>query len=87
MCAYSIVSKSFATPWTGVRQAPPSPGFPRQEYWSWLPFLPPRDLPNPGIKPVSLICPALAGGFFTAVPPGKHMNKLKPAPNALGHRY
>ena len=36
-----------------------------QEYWSGLPQLPPQDLPNPGIKPVSLKPPALAGGFFT----------------------
>ena len=28
-------------------------GFPRQEYWSGLPFPPPGDLPNPGIKPAS----------------------------------
>ena len=42
-------------------------GFSRQEYWSGLPFPPPGDLPNPGIKPTS---PALAGGFFTAEPPG-----------------
>ena len=26
---------------------------------------PPRDLPNPGIKPTSLMSPELAGGFFT----------------------
>ena len=26
---------------------------------------PPGDLPNPGIEPMSLISPALAGGFFT----------------------
>ena len=37
-------------------------GFSRQEHWSGLPFPPPRDLPNPGIKPAS---PALAGRFFT----------------------
>ena len=37
-------------------------GFPRQEDWSGLPFPPPRDLPDPGIKPV---LPALAGGFLT----------------------
>ena len=43
-------------------------GFPRQEYWSGLPFPSPGDLPNPGIKPASL---ALAGGFFTTEPPGK----------------
>ena len=29
------------------------------------------DLPNPGMEPASLASPALAGGFFTTVPPGK----------------
>ena len=43
-------------------------GFSRQEYWSGLPCPPPGDLPNPGIEPVSLVCPALAGGFFTTEP-------------------
>jgi len=37
-------------------------GFPRQEYWSGLPFPSPGDIPDPGIEPTS---PALAGGFFT----------------------
>ena len=46
-------------------------GFSRQEYWSGLPFPPPRDLPDPGIKPASLGSPALADGFFTSVPGGK----------------
>ena len=41
-------------------------GFPRQEYWSGLPFPSPGDLPNPGIGPTS---PALAGEFFTTEPP------------------
>ena len=40
-------------------------GFSRQEHWSGLPGSPPGDLPNPGIKPSSLLSPALAGGFFT----------------------
>ena len=40
-------------------------GFSRQEYWSGLPCLPPGDLPDPEIKPMSLMSPALAGGFFT----------------------
>ena len=44
----------FATLWTVARQAPPSKGFSRQEYWSEQPFLPPRDLPDPGTEPVSL---------------------------------
>ena len=39
--------------------------FSRQEYWSGLSFSPPGDLPEPGIKPTSLMSPALAGGFFT----------------------
>ena len=51
-------------------------GFSRQEYWSGLPFPTPRGLPDPGIKLVSLAPPALAGGFFTSVPPGKHHRKL-----------
>ena len=40
-------------------------GFSRQEYWSGLPCPPPGDLPNPGIEPMSLMSPALAGQFFT----------------------
>ena len=47
-------------------QAALSMGFPRQEYWSGSPFPPPRDLPDPGIEPMSLTSPALAGGLFTA---------------------
>ena len=43
-------------------------GFPRQEYWSGLPFPPPGDLPDPGMEPISS---ASAGGFFYAKPPGK----------------
>ena len=43
-------------------------GFPRQEYWSVLPFPSPGDLPNSGTEPVS---PALAGGFLTTEPPEK----------------
>ena len=39
-------------------------GFFRQEFWNRLPFPPPEDLPNPGIKPMSLVFPALAGRFF-----------------------
>ena len=46
-------------------QALLSMGFPRQEYWSGLPFPSPGDLPDRGIDPVSLRSPALAGGFFT----------------------
>ena len=62
------MSDSFVTPWTVACQAPLSMGFPRQEYWSGLPFPSSGDLPNPGIEPSS---PALAGGFFTTEPLGK----------------
>ena len=51
--------------WTVAHQAPLSMGFSRQEYCSGLPCPPPGDLPHPGIKPESLLSPALAGGFFT----------------------
>ena len=54
-----------ATSWPIDRWAPLSMGFPRQEYWSGLPFPVQGDLPNPGIAPMSLASPTLAGGFFT----------------------
>ena len=44
----------FATPWTVAYQAPPSMGFSRQEYWSGLLFPSLGDLPDPGIKPMTL---------------------------------
>ena len=53
--------------------APPSMGLSRQEYWNGLPFPPQRDLPDPGIEPVSPVSPALARGFFTSESPGKSM--------------
>ena len=68
-CPLSHV-RLFATPWTVACQAPLSMGFPRQEYWSGLPFPSPGDLPDPGIKPISLASPALVGRFFTTAPPG-----------------
>ena len=55
----------FATPRTVARQAPLSRGFPRQEYWSGLPFLSPGDFPYPGIEPASAESLALADEFFT----------------------
>ena len=58
----------FVTPWTVAPQVPLSMEFPRQGYWSGLPLLIPGDLPDPGIKPTSLLSPALAGRFFTTAP-------------------
>ena len=59
------------TPWTVAHQAPLSMGFSKQDSWNELPFPTQRDLPDPGIKPSSLVSPALANGFFITVPPGK----------------
>ena len=64
----SVMSDSFETLCTGARQAPLSMGFLRQEYWSWLPFPSPGDLPDPGIEPRS---PALQADSLPSEPPGK----------------
>ena len=56
----------FANLWTIACQASLSMGFSRQEYWSGLPLLSLGDLPDPGIKLISLMSPALVGRFFTA---------------------
>ena len=53
------------TQWTVAHQPPLSIGVSMQEYWSGLPYPPPGNLPDPGIKPVSLMSPVLAGRFFT----------------------
>ena len=55
------MSPTLATSKTEARQAPLSGGFPRQEYWSGLPFVSPGDLSDPGIEPAP---PALAGRLF-----------------------
>ena len=47
----------FSTPWTVAHEAPLSMGFPRQEYWSGLPFPSPGDFSRSGIEPEA---PALA---------------------------
>ena len=62
----------FETLWTIAYQTLLSMGFPRQYYWSGLPFPSLGDLPDPGIEPTSLRSPALAGKFFTLVPPGEY---------------
>ena len=59
------------TPWTIAHQAPLSMEFPRQEYWSGVPFSTPGDLPNSGIEPVSLASPALQADSLPTKSPGK----------------
>ena len=68
-----LITKSCPTPFVTpmdyiALQAPVSVGFPRQEYWSGLPFPSPGDLPDPGTEPLS---PAVVDGFFTPEPPGQ----------------
>ena len=59
--AFSVLCRSscvqlFATPWMVAHQAPLSMGFPRQEYWSELPFSSPGNLPDPGMNSGLLHC-------------------------------
>jgi len=61
----------FATLFTVAHQAPLPMGFAGHECWSGLPFLPPEDLPNLGIKLASPGSPELVGGFFYTELPGK----------------
>ena len=56
----------FVTPWAVAFQAPLSMGFSRQEYWNRLLFPLPGVLPNPGIKPRSLVSTAWTVVFFTS---------------------
>ena len=71
LCACWVLSRFsrvclFVILWTvAPRQGPLSMGFSKQEHWSGLPFPPPGELPDPGIKPTSLMSPASAFGFFT----------------------
>ena len=55
-------------PWTVARQAPPSMGFSRQDYWNGLPFPSPGDLPDPGTEPRS---PALQADSLPSGLPGE----------------
>ena len=57
--------------------------FPKQEYWSGLPFPSPGCLLNPGIQPRS---PALAGRFFTSQPPAAAAKLLQLCPTLRPHR-
>ena len=65
------------THWDPLDCCPPGSsvhGIFQGEHWNGLPFPVPEDLPDPGIKPKSLMSPALASRFFTIAPPGKPNN-------------
>ena len=53
-------------PQWSVARIPLSMGFSGQEYWSGSPYSSPGDIPNPGIKPMSLTSTTLAGSLFSA---------------------
>ena len=66
--SHPVVSDSLRPYSLLPHQAPLSMGFPRQEYWSGLPFPFPGDIPDPGIK---LVSHALVSRYFTTEPLGK----------------
>ena len=66
----------FVTSWNLAWQFPLLMGFPRQEFWSELPFSPPGDLPNPGIEPASPVSPALQADSLPAEPLGKPLQDM-----------
>ena len=68
----------FVTPWTVAHHAPLSMGFFRQEAWSGLPFPPPGNLPDPGIKPSFPVAPAMQVDSLPLEPPGKPQEATNP---------
>ena len=71
MCWLLSYIQLFAIPRVVACQAPLSMGVSRKEYWSGLPFPSPENLPDPGIKPKSLI---LQEDTLLSEPPGKPIN-------------
>ena len=73
----SVIAQSCPTLCDPMDCRPPGSsihGFPRQEYWSGLPFPSPGDLPDPGIEPKSL---TLQADTLTSEPPGKPIKKAE----------
>ena len=67
-----LVPGSLQPPCAIAHQAPLPMVFSRQEYWRGLTFVPPGDLPDPGIKPMSSVSPALQADSLPTEPSGKH---------------
>ena len=82
VCVLSHFSRVWlcVTLWTVACQIPLFIGLSRQEYWSGLPCPPAGDLPDSGIKPVSLISAALAGSIFTTFATWEAYQRFLPAP-------
>ena len=76
-----------ATLWTVARQAPLSMAILQARMLEWVAMPSSRDLPNPGIEPVSLMSPALAGGLFTTrATCGEPCNLGEASPDPHGRR-
>ena len=72
VCSVAQLCQTLVTPWTVACQAPLSMGlFPRQEYWSGVPFPSPWDLPHSGIE---LRSPALQADSLPSELPGKPLH-------------
>ena len=74
MCACMLVAQSCPTLCDLVDRSPPGSsvhGILQARILEWLPFLPPGDLPDPGVGPESPASPVLADRFFTTESPGK----------------
>ena len=67
-CLVAQSCLTLSDPWTVAHQAPLYMGLFRKEYWSVLPFPPPGDLSNLGIKPLSPVSPALQVDSISAEP-------------------
>ena len=78
MCLLSLSVQPFETLWMVACQSPLSTGFSRQEHRGGLPFLPPADLPNPGIELVSPMSPVLQVDSLPAQPSGKPLRDWCP---------
>ena len=72
--SHSVLCDSFAIPWTVAHQASLSMGYPRQEYWSGLPFPSQGYFLDSRTEPAS---PALAERFFTTEPPGNPVKFIR----------
>ena len=75
-----LAAQSYPTLCDPMDCSPPgsaATGLSRQEYCSGLPFFPPGELTNPGIRLVSPTSAALAGGFFTTSATGGSLTHIK----------
>ena len=71
LLSHSVMSDSFETPMDCSPPGSSVHGISQARMLEWVACPPPRDLPNPVIEPTAPAARALAGEFFTTVPPAK----------------